>query len=208
VEAVKIKRQGNSGVIQSANNNKQVTYSALKKPKRLLIIFNENLASIAENHEAGQALSRETSSVNADKFVLYSHQIIVNDEWKNGVFIKKLQRGKTLSEKMLNAFMNGFIYNYCSILCIRGKCEKITSEKITEAFNQLEKCDFVFGPDENNELCLIGMKQFRFEIFMNPGWNAGWTGRQLIDELKGQISEWDGNICEISILSDSNDMAA
>ena len=45
-----------------------------------------------------------TKNVNTDKAVFYSDYVDHSDQWEDSIYLKKVQKGSNLGERMLNAF--------------------------------------------------------------------------------------------------------
>src|SRR6476469_4269427 len=102
--------------------------------KEALLIFAKNpergkvktrLAATIGNEAAlnvyMQLLSHTAAFTNylpVDKFVFYSSEIVQEDVWDNGDFLKQVQVGDDLGERMKNAFAATFQKGYDKIVVI------------------------------------------------------------------------------------------
>lgn len=171
-----------------------------QKTKSLLIIFYRNpklgkvktrLAASMGNQKAldiYRKLSLHTRSVteglSVDKIVFYSDAIDLMDLWPNAIYLKAMQEGEGLGQKMQNAVVAGFETGYTSICIIGTDCLELTTEVITEAFEELESVDAVIGPATDGGYYLLGMKKPHSQIFSNKNWSTPSVLRETIDDFE------------------------
>ena len=171
-----------------------------QKTKSLLIIFYRNpklgkvktrLAASMGNQKAldiYRKLSLHTRSVteglSVDKIVFYSDAIDLMDIWPNAIYLKAMQEGEDLGQKMQNAVVAGFETGYTSICIIGTDCLALTAEVITEAFEELESVDAVIGPATDGGYYLLGMKKPHSQIFSNKNWSTHSVLRETIDDFE------------------------
>jgi uncharacterized protein len=92
-----------------------------------------------------------------DCHLFYSDFIDLNDEWDNTFFIKNIQRGNDLGEKMYYAFKK--LYKKYTQICIIGSdCPTLSADIMLQAFSSLDTSDFVFGPSTDGGYYLLGMQ--------------------------------------------------
>lgn len=108
----------------------------------------------------------------ADKYVFYSDLIPKDDMWENDIFIKRMQRGTTLGDKMSIAFEEVFNNNYDSICIIGSDCYELNPTIIENAFQLLQVNDCVIGPTFDGGYYLLGMNKFHTELFQNIEWST------------------------------------
>lgn len=168
--------------------------------KDLLIIFYRNpkigkvktrLAATAGNQKALEIymkLSLHTKTItedlNLEKIVFYTDVIDLMDIWPNATFLKALQDGKDLGEKMKNAFVAGFETGYSSICIIGTDCYELTAEIITQAFEALKSADAVIGPARDGGYYLLGMTNPHTEVFNNKNWSTETVLQQTIHDFE------------------------
>lgn len=168
--------------------------------KTLLIIFYRNpvfgkvktrLAASVGNKKAMevyQQLSLRTKTITEglkmDKIVFYSEAIDLMDIWPNATYLKALQDGDDLGERMKNAFVAGFETGYTSICIIGTDCFELTSEIITEAFEELETVDAVIGPAKDGGYYLLGMNKANPEVFNNKKWGTETVLKETLNDLE------------------------
>jgi len=110
--------------------------------------------------------------VDTNKYIFYSKFIDTEDQWVSPTFNKKLQGGNNLGDKMSNGFKVLFTEKYNKVLLIGSDCPYITEEILLEAYNALNKKDFVIGPTFDGGYYLIGMKQYRPLVFSDIEWST------------------------------------
>lgn len=168
--------------------------------KALLIIFYRNpkigkvktrLAATVGNQKALEIymkLSLHTKTIteylNLEKIVFYTDVIDLMDIWPNATFLKALQDGKELGEKMKNAFVAGFETGYTSICIIGTDCYELTAEIITQAFDALKSADAVIGPSKDGGYYLLGMTNPHTGVFNNKNWSTETVLQETIQNFE------------------------
>jgi len=137
--------------------------------------------------------------VETNKYIFYSKFIDTEDEWISSIFNKKLQGGNDLGEKMANGFQVLFTEKHDKVLLIGSDCPYITEEILLEAYDQLNKKDFVFGPTFDGGYYLIGMKKFRPLVFSDIEWSTE-------DVLKTSIERVNAMNCTYELLPTLKDI--
>lgn len=181
-------------------------------PSRLLIIFVKNpipgkcktrLAKTIGDlpaTEVYKVLLRHTAlitePVNVVKEVHYSDFVEVDDMFQNN-FVKKVQEGTNLGEKMKNAFAKAFQQGFQQIVIIGSDLLDITTEDINEAFEALETYDYVLGPAEDGGYYLLGMNKLNNSLFENKEWGSNSVLQETLKDLKNE---------NIALLDERNDI--
>ncbi len=156
--------------------------------KEALVIFAKNAeagkvktrlaASIGEEAALSiyqQLLSHTASITNdlpVDKFVFYSSYIAQRDAWDDKHFVKQVQEGNDLGERMKNAFTAIFEKGYNKIVIIGTDCPELKADIILNAFTHLSSQDVVIGPAADGGYYLLGMKQPNSPLFENIRWST------------------------------------
>ena len=95
-------------------------------------------------------------------YLFYADFINLNDEWSNKHFIKQLQTGNDLGERMRNAF--DFVLKQHISACIIGSdCPTLSVEIMQQAFDKLSVFDTILGPSTDGGYYLLGMKNKEIE---------------------------------------------
>lgn len=111
-----------------------------------------------------------TKSIHAHKRVYYSEEVWKNDIWNNSIFDKNLQEGIDLGERMSNAFLKGFKDGFKNIIIIGSDMYDLNTSDLDGAFLSLQDNDFVLGPAEDGGYYLLGMRNFKKNLFKNKDW--------------------------------------
>lgn len=125
-----------------------------------------------------------TKNLACDVEVHYSEKVQYNDIWDEDIYIKKQQIEGDLGEKMQHAFLSAIKNGYRNIIIIGSDLYDITQEDIEEAFKALETFEFVLGPSEDGGYYLLGMNQFKAELFKNKAWGTDSVLRDTLLDLK------------------------
>jgi rSAM/selenodomain-associated transferase 1 len=167
--------------------------------KSLLIIFYRNpkkgkvktrLAATVGNEKAlaiFRTLSMHTKNITenlpCDKIVFYTDSIDLMDMWPNATYLKSLQQGNDLGERMNNAFAAGFESQYNSICIIGTDCHELTQDILKQAFDALESSDAVIGPARDGGYYLLGMNKPYTQVFQNKDWSTETVFKETIRDF-------------------------
>ena len=121
-----------------------------------------------------------TSGVYADKYIYYSSHIEANDEWNEAEFVKELQTGNDLGERMRNAFAILFNKGYEQVAIIGSDCPDITADLIEQSYKELNGSDIVIGPATDGGYYLLALKKMYPVFFENITWS---TNQVLLQTL-------------------------
>lgn len=146
--------------------------------------------------ELVKVTEKATQKLNADKRIYFSTKIEEN-LWPN--HHKKVQYGKDLGERMLNAFKDGFNDGYKNILIIGSDLPDISEHHINKAIEALNSNDAVFGPAEDGGYYLVGLSQLIPSVFINKPWSQATLLTETLQELKE-------NNFKVSTLTTLNDI--
>lgn len=122
---------------------------------------------------------------------------VEEDDLFSDQFIKKVQSGKDLGEKMKNAFAKGFQHGFQHIIIIGSDLLDITTQDIEEAFNALETYDYVLGPAEDGGYYLLGMNKLNSTLFENKDWSSNTVLQDTLIDLKNK---------HIALMDERNDI--
>ena len=138
-----------------------------------------------------------TQELPCDKHVYYSEKIIPEDIWDNERYIKKLQQGSDLGERMKDAFQNGFTEGYSRILVIGSDMYDLDHKDIMNAFAKLEDNDAVLGPAKDGGYYLLGMKRLLPAVFHSKDWGSDTVFEDTMKDLQGM---------KVGLLEERNDV--
>jgi len=125
----------------------------------------------------------------------YDFIAVVDSKEEAKVFSEKLGLSAYVMEDSLlklgqsgrfSALFSRFSEQYDKIALIPSDVPAINESIILESFNLLEKHNYVFGPEYNGGVYLIGSKNIKNEIFSNVRWSTKESVKDLIQNTKGK----------------------
>lgn len=125
-----------------------------------------------------------TENLNVDKMVCYSHYVDREDSWTNKDYLKQLQKGDTLGDKLKHAVQDAFEKGYQSVCVIGSDCFELTEDILKDAFEGLTSTDAVIGPAKDGGYYLLGMNQFKPDFFANKKWSSASVSRDTIVDFR------------------------
>lgn len=126
----------------------------------------------------------ESIGLEGDKVVYYSDFVDQDDLWDNSSFLKALQRGEELGEKITHAFQTAFTKGYKRVCIIGSDCYDLTQSRIQNAFESLRQHDVVIGPAQDGGYYLLGMSAFHPKLFTNKRWSTDTVARDTIRDFE------------------------
>lgn len=124
-------------------------------------------------------------SVDASRYLYYSHFVNNEDGWAEQLYTKDLQVDGDLGDKMHDAFSKALLDNE-KVVIVGSDCPYISPEIIDDAFEALEDYDTVIGPAEDGGYYLIGMKKMIDEVFFNMEWSVDNVRSETIKRIKSK----------------------
>jgi rSAM/selenodomain-associated transferase 1 len=106
------------------------------------------------------------------------------DIWSDGEFLKDLQEGDDLGDKMYNAITKAAGVGYEEICLIGSDNMEISPSVILEGFESLGNSDIVIGPSRDGGYYLIGMKKPHANIFHISGWSTSTVLEETLSKAK------------------------
>lgn len=140
---------------------------------------------------------RITQELPVKKWVYYSDFIPSEDIWEEKSFVKKIQKGKDLGERMHNAFAEVFAEGFEKIIIIGSDIFELSTEDILAAFQELEVNTYVIGPALDGGYYLLGMTSLTPGLFQNKAWSTPRVLEDTLTDLEGE---------KIAILEVRNDV--
>lgn len=125
-----------------------------------------------------------TAPINYTKYVYYADEISPIDLWDEGNFIKVVQSGNDLGDRMFNAFQSAFNDDYQKVVIIGSDCFQLSTELIISAFDALKQYDAVIGPAEDGGYYLLGLKKLVPAIFKEKTWSTNSVCSDTIADLE------------------------
>ncbi len=111
-----------------------------------------------------------TSHLPCDKFLFNSDFIDDENPWE--AYIKTIQTGQSIGERMKNAFEQIFEKSYKQVVIIGTDCPELTADAILIAFEKLNNYDVVIGPASDGGYYLMGLKKLYPDLFQNISWST------------------------------------
>ena len=127
-----------------------------------------------------------TLLIDADKFLFYADFLQREDEWPNDRFIKHLQKGNDLGERMYTAFEDTFLNKYQKVIIIGSDCLDLSASVIEDAYKFLNESDVVIGPAKDGGYYLLGMKNPHSCLFKNIAWSTSQVLKQTVSICRSQ----------------------
>lgn len=133
--------------------------------------------------------NRISAGLNCTKYVYYTDEISQYDLWDNGNFLKAVQKGNDLGDRMLNAFQTAFDNGFERVMIIGSDCYQLDTGLIQKGFDILCQDDAVIGPAEDGGYYLLGLRKMVPEIFKEKSWSTETVCSDTIKDLeKGSLS--------------------
>ena len=120
-------------------------------------------------------------NIKTDIAVFHYNSIISKNPFKNFSKWNKIQIGRTLGEKISNAFNWGFEKGYKKIIIIGSDLWDLNEEIINKGFLELNKNKVVIGPSIDGGYYLLGLNKKMPKIFEGIKWG---TQSVLAETLK------------------------
>lgn len=119
----------------------------------------------------------------AARIVAYSDFIPESDEWDPGLFLKSLQSGQDLGQRMFRALASALESHPAAILA-GGDIPQLSPEILTEGIQQLQRHDLVIGPASDGGYYLIGMKRAEPRLFEGIAWSGPRVLEQTLEKAR------------------------
>lgn len=112
-----------------------------------------------------------------ERLVFYSDSIAYEDLWSENRFVKKLQYGNDLGQRMEQAFQIA-LEHHDHVIIIGSDCPYITKNIIETCFFRLEDNDVVIGPTNDGGYYLLGMNNLHKNLFRGIEWSTEFVFKQ------------------------------
>jgi hypothetical protein len=119
----------------------------------------------------------------ATRYVYYSDFIPTADAWETTDFIKKIQQGGDLGERMSNA-ISGTLTLHEKAVLFGGDIPGLNAGIVNAALLALEEHDFVIGPALDGGYYLIGMKKSQPAVFQGIAWSSPQVFEQTMQAIQ------------------------
>jgi rSAM/selenodomain-associated transferase 1 len=119
----------------------------------------------------------------AARIIAYSDFIPESDEWDPALFLKSLQSGQDLGQRMFQALASALESHPATILA-GGDIPQLSPEILTEGIRQLQRHDLVIGPASDGGYYLIGMKRPEPRLFEGIAWSTPSVFQQTLAKAR------------------------
>lgn len=138
-----------------------------------------------------------TFDIPGRRMLFYSEFIQNGDIWGSDDYMKFVQNGENLGQRMAEAFKLAFDKSE-KVVIIGTDCMELTRNIIMEAFDRLEQDDIVLGPANDGGYYLLGMNSFHPELFENIDWST----EKVLEQTKARIEPLNLSVFELPELID------
>lgn len=121
--------------------------------------------------------------VEAARYLFYSDFVDENDDWPSRFFLKKIQHGIDIGERMAHALEN-VLRQHDNAILVGCDIPGLSAAILELAFEKLSTHDFVVGPAEDGGYYLIGMKTFESSVFQGITWSTSSVFEKTVDRMK------------------------
>jgi len=135
--------------------------------------------------------------IECDRYLFYDQSIIIDDEWSEDFFHKKLQSNGDLGDRMSHAFTK-VIDKHEKVIIIGSDCPQIQKAHVELAFDSLDETDLVIGPSLDGGYYLLGMKEQHSFLFHGMPWSKS----SLYGECLRKIFSRNKTLTELDYLTD------
>ena len=128
------------------------------------------------------AITARTVEHSEGQSYIYFSQSIDKDIWPSDKAEYRIQSGKNLGDRMLNAFMEvGSAHE--KVIIIGSDCPDLSAAILSEAIHSLEHVDTVIGPSEDGGYYLLGTKYFDQTLISDIAWSTSSVYAQTLDRV-------------------------
>lgn len=131
--------------------------------ERALEIYHQLMAHTQRQARAIEHVSR---------YLHYSDHVDTHDDWPGRDFIKMVQIGEDLGERMALAFDRAFARHHRRVVVIGSDCPELTTEILRQAFAALETHEVVIGPTTDGGYYLLGLRNPQTTLFAGMTWSV------------------------------------
>lgn len=125
-----------------------------------------------------------TKGLNADKYLYYSDEVDMYDNWDNNLYQKHVQDGATLGDRMSNAFKEVFGKGHKYVAIIGSDCLQISTPLLSYGLSHLYEHNTIIGPTYDGGYYLLGMNRYIPELFENKQWSTDTVFNDTVADIK------------------------
>jgi rSAM/selenodomain-associated transferase 1 len=138
--------------------------------------------AILQRHTRDQALRLEGITC----YLHYSDHVDTDDEWPKDRFIKLVQVGPGLGERMATAFDHAFARKHGEVVVIGSDCPGLTTEILQQAFAALATHEVVIGPANDGGYYLLGLRHPQPALLTDMTWSVSTVLRETLARTQVQ----------------------
>jgi len=121
-------------------------------------------------------------AVTNNSFSIKAKSAVLNIVNKNGIIVN-IQQGKTLGDKMAQAFILSLV-NYRKVIIVGSDCPNVCVDTLKKASEALKHSDMVIQPAEDGGYVLIGARRFQGNLFDKVEWGQGKVLQQTLMNIE------------------------
>ena len=125
-----------------------------------------------------------TQPLKCSKFVYYADEINNQDIWDNQDYLKRLQKGNDLGERMYHAMKDSFDEGFSKVLIVGSDCFQLKTEILEEAILMLDQNTAILGPAIDGGYYLLGLSSFIPDLFFNKEWSSEKVAKQTMNDFE------------------------
>ena len=107
-----------------------------------------------------------------------------NLSWLGESYVTMLQRGRTLGERLIQAFAWAFEQDAKEVVVLGSDAPTLSPGWIRQAFQALQQADVVVGPTVDGGYHLIGLKRPHPELLTRMPWSTPRLFRQTVSRIE------------------------
>ncbi len=135
-------------------------------------------------HQLLQITQTQAKQCKATRYLFYSDEINHKDNWSSLHYLKHIQLGDDLGERMQHAFEFIFKLGHTKAIIIGSDCPTLDTTLLNKALYQLNNNEVVIGPSEDGGYYLLGMNKLHRALFNNMPWSQANLLEQTLSMLK------------------------
>lgn len=123
-------------------------------------------------------------AIPVQKFIFYADEMPEHDLWTAPGFIRSVQQGDDLGDRMHYAFQHVFNQGFGKVLIIGSDCYQLQEEHVLSAVETLQTHDMILGRAIDGGYYLLGMSAFYPTFFKNKVWSTNQVAAETIKDAQ------------------------
>ncbi len=140
-------------------------------------------AALAVYHKLLQHTREVVQEIPFQRYLFYSKYVPEQDEWPPHQFIKLIQEGSDLGDRMQRAFQEVLSRGHEKAIIIGSDCPQLQTQHLLAAETALDTHNFAIGPAQDGGYYLLGLKQIVPQIFANKPWSSSQVRSLTLQDL-------------------------